>query len=54
MTDKLRTVIGIGGFGTVYLGTMKNAVQVAVKVLSPQSDQGLKEFLQEVMILHDI
>lgn len=51
MTDKLRTVIGLGGFGTVYLGTLKNGVRVAVKVLSLQSDQGPKEFLQEVKLL---
>ncbi|CAM8948539.1 unnamed protein product [Rhodiola kirilowii] len=51
MTDNLKTVIGVGGFGTVYLGTLKSSLKVAVKLLSPESDQGLKEFLQEVKLL---
>ncbi|KAL9678728.1 hypothetical protein QQ045_016577 [Rhodiola kirilowii] len=47
MTDNLSTVIGVGGSGTVYLGTLKSSLKVAVKLLSPESDQGPKEFLQE-------
>lgn len=40
--------IGRGGFGTVYKGTLKNKTQVAVKLLSAESKQGIQEFLTEI------
>ncbi|CAD5195647.1 unnamed protein product [Musa acuminata subsp. malaccensis] len=40
--------IGRGGFGTVYKGTLRNGVTVAIKVLSAESKQGVKEFLTEI------
>jgi hypothetical protein len=48
ITNNLNTIIGRGGFGSVYLGTLKDDTQVAVKFLSPQSNQGYKEFQAEV------
>lgn len=40
--------IGKGGFGVVYHGYMKDGTQVAVKMLSPSSSQGPREFQTEV------
>nr|AMM43002.1 LRR-RLK [Vernicia montana]AMM43025.1 LRR-RLK [Vernicia montana] len=40
--------LGRGGFGTVYKGTLKSGRQVAVKTLSAQSKQGVREFLNEI------
>uniref|UniRef100_A0A5B6YUK2 Putative serine/threonine-protein kinase n=1 Tax=Davidia involucrata TaxID=16924 RepID=A0A5B6YUK2_DAVIN len=40
--------IGRGGFGTVYKGILKNGIQVAVKTLSAESNQGMREFLAEI------
>ena len=48
ITDNLKTVIGEGGFGKVYLGILKDETQVAVKLLSTSSKQGYKEFRAEV------
>lgn len=47
MTNNFQRVIGKGGFGTVYHG-YDGAAQVAVKMLSPSSIQGYKEFQAEV------
>ena len=47
ITDNFNTIIGGGGFGKVYLGTLEET-QVAVKLLSPSSNQGYKEFRVEV------
>ena len=47
ITDNFNTIIGGGGFGKVYLGTLEET-QVAVKLLSPSSKQGYKEFRAEV------
>ncbi|WOL13346.1 hypothetical protein Cni_G22116 [Canna indica] len=46
--------IGHGGFGTVYKGTLKNGVTVAVKVLSTESKQGIKEFLTEIDTISNV
>ncbi|KAL9142169.1 hypothetical protein ABFS82_14G151200 [Erythranthe guttata] len=43
--------LGHGGFGPVYKGLMSNGEQVAVKKLSLNSRQGLKEFTNEVKLL---
>lgn len=50
MTGNLQKVIGIGGFGTVYYGRLEDT-QVAVKMLSPLSSQGYKEFKAEAQLL---
>ncbi|KAH7297442.1 hypothetical protein KP509_26G069900 [Ceratopteris richardii] len=49
MTNDFIKEIGKGGFGPVYLGTLKNGKNVAVKVLSRDSRQGENEFLNEVV-----
>ncbi|XP_024959709.1 probable LRR receptor-like serine/threonine-protein kinase At4g29180 [Cynara cardunculus var. scolymus] len=51
MTDNFQTIIGKGGFGTVYLGRLENGSQVAVKLLSASSWQGYKEFQNEAELL---
>ncbi|XP_038899862.1 probable LRR receptor-like serine/threonine-protein kinase At1g51880 isoform X2 [Benincasa hispida] len=51
ITDNFGVVIGEGGFGKVYLGTLKDKTQVAVKVLSPSSQQGYKQFRAEIQLL---
>lgn len=50
ITNNFSTVIGEGGFGKVYLGTLANGTNVAVKMLSRASKQGYKEFQAEVII----
>ena len=49
ITNNFETIIGGGGFGQVYLGKLKDEAQVAVKLLSPSSNQGYKEFQAEVI-----
>ncbi|CAL9244275.1 unnamed protein product [Arabidopsis halleri] len=51
MTNNLQRVLGKGGFGMVYHGTVNGSEQVAVKVLSKSSSQGYKEFKAEVDLL---
>ncbi|ERN15963.1 hypothetical protein AMTRI_Chr07g74580 [Amborella trichopoda] len=46
--------IGQGGFGSIYKGKLKNGATVAVKVLSAQSTQGEREFLNEISAIFDI
>ena len=48
ITNNFKTIIGEGGFGKVYLGKLKDEIQVAVKLLSISSYQGYKEFQAEV------
>ena len=48
ITNNFNTIIGGGGFGKVYLGKLKDEIQVAVKLLSTSSNQGYKEFQAEV------
>ncbi|XP_057514172.1 receptor-like protein kinase FERONIA [Actinidia eriantha] len=46
------SVIGIGGFGKVYKGSIDNgAITVAIKRLKDESKQGAKEFWTEVKML---
>jgi serine/threonine protein kinase len=46
--------IGEGGFGSVYKGKLRNGKLVAVKVLSLESRQGAKEFLNELMAISNV
>ncbi|KAE9592948.1 putative protein kinase RLK-Pelle-DLSV family [Lupinus albus] len=42
--------LGEGGFGPVYKGTLPDEQEIAVKRLSQTSGQGLKEFMNEVVL----
>ncbi|XP_074268195.1 receptor-like serine/threonine-protein kinase ALE2 isoform X2 [Silene latifolia] len=48
--DSMR-VLGEGGFGVVYRGTLDDGEQVAVKVLKKDNRHGAREFLSEVEML---
>ncbi|XP_062202391.1 cold-responsive protein kinase 1-like isoform X2 [Phragmites australis] len=48
-----RNKLGQGSFGCVYLGK-KNGEKVAIKVLSSESRQGTKEFLNELSVISNI
>ncbi|KAJ4981306.1 hypothetical protein NE237_032143 [Protea cynaroides] len=43
--------IGEGGFGSVYKGRLRDGKIVAIKVLSADSRQGVKEFLTELKVI---
>jgi serine/threonine protein kinase len=48
-TNGFRDVIGAGGFGCVYRGVLsRSGAEVAVKVVSHGSRQGLREFVSEI------
>lgn len=47
-TQQYQTLIGEGGFGSVYRGTLPDGQEVAVKVWSSTSTQGTREFENEV------
>ncbi|KAK4790778.1 hypothetical protein SAY86_031191 [Trapa natans] len=51
ITNNFGTVLGEGGFGKVYLGTLSNGNKVAVKICSKLSSQAYKGFLAEVGML---
>ncbi|KAK5844187.1 cold-responsive protein kinase 1 [Gossypium arboreum] len=46
--------IGEGGFGSVYKGRLKNGNIAAIKVLSAESRQGVKEFVTEIKVISEI
>ncbi|OIW11601.1 hypothetical protein TanjilG_15295 [Lupinus angustifolius] len=43
--------IGEGGFGSVYKGIMSNGMAIAVKQLSSKSEQGIREFVNEIGVI---
>ncbi|KAK7308808.1 hypothetical protein RJT34_05057 [Clitoria ternatea] len=43
--------IGRGGFGVVYKGVLPDGQQIAVKKLSTSSEQGSKEFKNEILLI---
>ncbi|XP_057986275.1 G-type lectin S-receptor-like serine/threonine-protein kinase RKS1 isoform X2 [Hevea brasiliensis] len=50
-TDNFSNKLGEGGFGSVYKGQLSNGQEIAVKRLSKQSGQGIKEFMNEVQLI---
>ncbi|CAN6357000.1 unnamed protein product [Urochloa humidicola] len=46
--------LGQGSFGRVYLGKLNNGEKVAIKVLSSESRQGTKEFLNELSVISNV
>ncbi|KAK8469754.1 hypothetical protein PHAVU_005G164400, partial [Phaseolus vulgaris] len=50
ITNNFNTIVGRGGFGTVYLGYIYDT-PVAVKILSPSSFRGYEQFQAEVTLL---
>ncbi|MCO5551131.1 hypothetical protein L7F22_004628 [Adiantum nelumboides] len=53
-TNDFSSQIGMGGFGPVYKGRLQDGRLVAIKVASNASNQGSKEFLNEVDLLSRI
>ncbi|KAJ0982654.1 hypothetical protein J5N97_010909 [Dioscorea zingiberensis] len=54
VTCNYKTMIGEGGFGAVFRGTLPHGEEVAVKVRSATSTQGTREFDNEVTLLSTV
>ncbi|RCV16858.1 hypothetical protein SETIT_3G172100v2 [Setaria italica] len=54
ITNNFQRVLGRGGFGSVYDGFLDDGTQVAVKLRSESSNQGVREFLTEAQTLTKI
>lgn len=46
-----KSVIGVGGFGKVYMGNLEDGTKIAVKRGNPSSEQGINEFQTEIQLL---
>jgi len=46
-----KAIIGVGGFGNVYVGEIDDGTKVAVKRGSAESEQGINEFNTEIQML---
>ncbi|XP_043703951.1 probable receptor-like protein kinase At5g61350 [Telopea speciosissima] len=46
-----KAVIGVGGFGKVYLGETEDKTKLAIKRGNPSSEQGINEFQTEIQML---
>ncbi|KAJ3684037.1 hypothetical protein LUZ61_013201 [Rhynchospora tenuis] len=53
-TENFEKVIGKGGFGSVYFGKLDDGREIAVKVHNTESNQGIREFINEVTLLSRI
>ncbi|KAK4788029.1 hypothetical protein SAY86_019348 [Trapa natans] len=53
-TDNFRTLIGSGGFGAVYKGTLPDNSVVAVKKITNLGVQGKREFCTEIAVIGNI
>ncbi|KAI8550976.1 hypothetical protein RHMOL_Rhmol06G0148500 [Rhododendron molle] len=53
-TDQFKNIIGSGGFGAVYKGTLSDKSHVAVKRITNFGVQGKKDFCTEIAIIGNI